>query len=207
MSRAEQDAAVRSTGFVQRAELARDVEDFLLRKRYPHSVARWGAHAVAAGRYNFQGQRRLSELVQRHRRTAQRARARLEADGLIKTYLLLPGQMVPGQRAPVTRYRVIRDTSTLVRRAARHMPKSLPKRTPSAAEPPAAPERVSPAEIIAFASGLGGGSEHQQRKAPPNAAVVTPDELADVERELAELERSKPPASERAPPRGPRAPA
>jgi hypothetical protein len=207
---------VRRSGFIANAEGAHVVQDELLKRGLPHSAAAWAGHAVAVGgRYNFQGNARLSGFMHRSTRTAQRARRLLEELGLIKSFLLLTGDMVPGQRSPVAHPQVVRDVSALQALAisigaarsdmARRRKKASAR--PSVADvpkPATADElqelaaRAAP-EFAAFFHGMAAA-----RRAPPNAPQhVDPREVDEVEREIADLERSRPPASERGPPRAP----
>jgi hypothetical protein len=211
-SREQQAEQHRRTGFVQRSELGHAVVAALLRRGYPHTVALVAGHlAAVASVYNWQGNTRIAELMRRSPRTVQRARARLEADKLIRSRLLLTGDYVAGQRRPVRHPQVVRDVRRLQQLARMawhsHRPNAstLRRKRHAAASPPPAVvvgtggDRVSHAEIIAFAASLA--------KAPPNAATVNVEELEAVERELVELERelveldrSKPAAPERGPP-------
>lgn len=124
-SRAWQRAQQERTGFGASAELGElgHVLVALLRGRgYRLTEARWAAHAAAVPTsFNWQGNPRLAALLQLSTRTAQRARARLEADGLIRSYLLQPGEQLPGQRAPVRRYQVVRDVERLQLAARRRL--------------------------------------------------------------------------------------
>lgn len=89
---------------------------------YRLNEARWAAHAAAVPTgFNWQGNPRLASILQVSTRTAQRARARLEADGLIRSLLLVPGDQLAGQRTPVRRYLVVRDVERLQRAARRRL--------------------------------------------------------------------------------------
>jgi hypothetical protein len=115
-SRERQRELRRSTGFAGDAyERAHNVVWELLQRRLPHIACELGGHLVAAnGDYNFQGNERLAAWMKKSSRTLRRARRILEDAGLIKSYLLMPGEMVPGQRSPVLRPQVVRDVRALV---------------------------------------------------------------------------------------------
>lgn len=219
---------VTRTGFPssqQCAELANAVRDVLRAEGFRPRVCDFGAMLAAVShRYNWQGNRRIAELLGCSRRTAQRLRKVLEAKGWIRSELLLPGDMLEGQRAPVWRPQVVRNVSKLQAAARAKLarlqrrqnpPRKAPprkRRKPSAAEVPstsAPSSAVTAAEIIAFAAGLspapkkparGLQREHSnqvQRRAPESLhpATVTPEELDAWERETAELERGPPDTS------------
>lgn len=114
-ARAEQAERVRWTGFAGSApELGHAVALELRQRGYSAALAAFGGHLCAVGgNWNFQGNPRLAELIGRSVRSAQRYRAQLEADGLLRSYLLEPGDMIDGQRAPVLRPQVVRDVSIL----------------------------------------------------------------------------------------------
>lgn len=61
------------------------------------------------------GQVAIARWMMTSDRTCRRARAALEEAGLITSYLLLPGEMLPGQKRPVKRPQVVRDVSRLHR--------------------------------------------------------------------------------------------
>lgn len=88
----------------------------LLERGYKPAVAAYAGHLASAGRWNFQGNPRLASLCHKSLRSAQRYRALLEADGLLRSFCLEPGDMIEGQRAPVSRPQVVREV--LVRSAA-----------------------------------------------------------------------------------------
>lgn len=124
-SRAWQQAQQERTGFGASSELGElgHVLVAMLRGRgYRLNEARWAAHAAAVPTaFNWQGNPRLAAILTVSTRTAQRARARLEADGLIRSYLLSPGDQLEGQRAPVRRYQVVRDVERLQRAGRRRL--------------------------------------------------------------------------------------
>jgi hypothetical protein len=229
-SRAWQAEQVCRTGFASgHAELGHGVIATLRQNGYHPTVAQIAGHLAAVGTaYNWQGNARVAELVGRSERTIQRARARLEGDGLLTSHILLPGDMIDGQRSPVRRPQVVRDVSRLQRLANVHAArlasarsKQRPgRRRPSAAEvsPPVPTTPMTAAdwqrlgeahpEFAAFhatmAKAAARGAEHQP---PPNAAHVTVEEIDDADRLTAELERElrqreRAPPTERGPPKG-----
>lgn len=109
----------RTTGFSGgHAETGHRVTVALLGRGYTHSIAEYGGHLAAiGGPYNFQGNRRISYWMHRSDRTARRARAALERDGLLTSHLLLPGDRVDGMRAPVVRPHIVRCVAGLHRLA------------------------------------------------------------------------------------------
>lgn len=120
---------------------------FALRKHYrnPTTIALGAHYAAVPGPYNFQGNTRLARWIGVSDRTVRRHRLRLEQDGWIKSYLLLPGDKVLGQKWPVLRPRIVRDTSKLHRlgnartptlRYSQPAPRGSKPRRPSAAEVP-----------------------------------------------------------------------
>jgi hypothetical protein len=113
-----QDEQVRTTGFVAHADVGHAVTHALTSQGYHLTVAAVaGQLAAVATPYNWQGNARIAQLIHRSERTVQRARAVLEAEKLITSHLLLTGDMVEGQRAPVRHPQVIRDVSRLQRLA------------------------------------------------------------------------------------------
>ena len=206
---------VRRTGFVQHAETAHAVVEALLRRGYSRTVATVAGHLAAVGsRYNWQGNRRISELTHWSHRTAQRARAELEAGGFIRSHLLLTGDHVPGQRAPVWHPQVVRDVTRLQRIAAGQLQRSTPphrreapKPRPSVATavPLTADELQELAREVApeFAVFFQGMADAKRRDPPRDApAEIDPREIDECERAIAELEQSRAPTG-RGPPRGP----
>lgn len=122
---------------------------FNLRRHYPGSptTIALGAHyAAVPGPYNFQGNARLARWIGVSERTVRRHRLRLEQDGWIKSYLLLPGDKVLGQKWPVLRPRIVRDASKLHRLGG-----TRPTLRYSPAPPPrgSKPRRASAAEMPA----------------------------------------------------------
>lgn len=155
----------RRSGFPgHEAEAAHLVVWRLRRRGYSHSVAQLAGHLVSpGGDWNFQGNRRLASWIGRSERTVRRARAVLEADGWIRSHLLLPGDKVAGQRAAVVRPHVVRDVGRLQQLA---RIKGFRPATPSRDKRPG--ERAGPAPRS------------------PSAAETTPataDELAELARE------------------------
>lgn len=138
--RREQDERQRRTGYVGSAvETAQRVRSALrLRGRYSLGCQEYGAQLVAHGRqHNFQGQFRLAQLTGVVRRTVQRYRAQLEADGLIVSQLLHAGDMIDGMRAPTSHVQVVRDVSGLLALAS-----AQPKRRET-------PRAIAPTDAIA----------------------------------------------------------
>jgi hypothetical protein len=113
--RQRQRELYRTTGFAGGyAALGHAVTFELNRLGYHPSIASYGGHLCAVGgRYNFQGNRRLSALMRRSLRSAQRYRAQLEADGLIVSGTIEAGDMIDGQDTPARRAHVVRDLSAL----------------------------------------------------------------------------------------------
>jgi hypothetical protein len=114
-SAAAQMERLRLTGFSgPDFETANQVHWALRQLGVPDTAARYGAHLVACGAvYNFQGHKRIGQLMGKSVRAIRRARALLEAEGYITSYLLEPGDIIAGQRMPVRRYQVVRDVRRL----------------------------------------------------------------------------------------------
>lgn len=215
----EQVQRKRASGFPgHAAELGHRVVWRLRRRGYSHTVAQLAGHLVSVGGpWNFQGNRRLGKWIGRCDRTVRRARARLEADGWIRSFLLLPGDKVSGQRAAVVRPQVVRDVSRLERlaaiaglhsdtaRRASHTPPASSPRRSTAAEvppPPPAPEatadelealgRARP-EFARFFAELAAAKRRSVVKPPPNAAnpPPTPTEIDEWDRETERMERAQ----------------
>ena len=179
---------------MQCAEIGHLVTAALLARGYPHSVAIAAGHlAAVATAFNWMGSPRIARLMQRSLRTFQRARALLEKDGWIRTYLLDTGDQLEGQRAPVWHPSFVRDVTRLQQLAQRRRMwlerKTSPARPPprrkrSAAESSHTVETasVSAAEIIAFTAALsqsnGGRPPASQpgpgREPKPDAAPFSP---------------------------------
>lgn len=231
-SREWQREQLRRTGFATpQPELGHAITWALREAGYPLTVAQIGAQLGAVGTpYNFQGNGRISGIVGRHLRTIQRARALLEADGLLRSELLEPGDMLDGMRAPVRRPQVVRDVSALQRLArAREQARtdSPPRRgkatrRPSAADAPRDPSGITNAQPATAAELRALGEAHPEfavffgemaqaaakrgaRPLPPDAAKIEPGEIDAVERDIAERERMLELERERVrgPPRGP----
>lgn len=227
-SRAWQSEQICRTGFATpHAELGHEVIATLRQNGYHPTVAQIAGHLAAVGTaYNWQGNARIAELVGKSERTVQRARARLEDDGLVTSHLLLTGDMIDGQRSPVRHPQVVRDVSRLQRlarvreqqRRQQAQPARRGKRRPSAAEAPEKPAEPMTAadwqqlgdahpEFAAFHATMAAAAARQRpEQQPPNAARITPEEIEAWERETAELERERqrqraPPPTERGPPR------
>lgn len=105
-----------TTGFSgERADIAHSVTWILLGLGHNHTTAQYGGHLVATAlQWNFQGNKRLSFWMKVDARTCRRARRALEDAKLISSHLLLPGEMVPGQRGPVLRPQVVRNVEGLL---------------------------------------------------------------------------------------------
>lgn len=205
----------RTTGFPGgEPEIGHAVRACLRRKGYGHTIADVGAHLAAVGTsWNWQGVTRIARWIGRSLRTVRRARARLEADGLIRSHLLLAGERIPEQQAPVWRPQVVRDVSLLqrlVRTAAggsqRGSPPRESQRKPAAASRPARPSVAEPPppppppEIFEAAAGrvpwladvLGSLAAAARRKPPPPPSAApppTPEEIDAWDCETECLER------------------
>jgi hypothetical protein len=181
---------------------------------YAPAVASYGGHlAAVGGRWNFQGNPRLAALVGRSLRSVQRYRARLEADGLLRSWCLEPGDMIDGQRAPVSRAVVVREVTNLCAPALERLAtrRSPPRRTKGqrrqreraraiVAPPPASPAPLTVEEMLAAAKRPGvatwvaealQGQGRGNPRPPPRAdrAPCSPEELDAIDAELRELER------------------
>lgn len=217
-SRDWQREQMKRTGFATpQAEQGHAIAFALREKGYHPTVAQIGGQlgAVATG-YNFQGNVRIGVIIGRHERTVQRARALLEADGLVVSELLLTGDIMDGMRSPVRHPQVVRDVSALQRLAKareQERQKTPPKprkgkRRPSAADAPPAPA-PAPApmtpdefralgqahpEFAAFYSDMAqAASKRGTPKPPPDAATIEPGEIDSAERDIAERERRRKP--------------
>ncbi|HSE01056.1 MAG TPA: hypothetical protein VLB72_10020 [Burkholderiales bacterium] len=224
-SRAWQADQLRRTGYATpHPELGHAVTFALREAGYSVTFAHIGGQLAAVSTaYNWQGCARIAAIVGRHKRTVQRARARLEADGLLRSELLLTGDMIDGQRSPVRHPQVVRDVSALqrlarARAAARStQPARRGKRRPSAAhapQPSPAPAPMTAAELRAlgeahpeFAAFFGemAAAAAKRQPPPPAAAKIEPGEIDAAERDIAERERQLKLERERVrgPPRGP----
>jgi hypothetical protein len=158
---AEQSERIRRTGFAGgHAELGHAVAFELRARGYSASIAAFGGNLCAVGgTWNFQGNPRLAQLIGRSVRSAQRYRAQLEADGLLRSYCLEPGDMIDGQRAPVLRPQVVRDLSKLRALALARLAQR-PRKSPRQR----AKQNARAAAVVA----------------PPRAAPVTAEQLQDV---------------------------
>ena len=220
-SREWQADQIRRTGFATpQAEVGHAIVLAMRRRGYSVTVAHVAGHLGAvATAYNWQGNTRIAELIGRHKRTVQRARARLEADGFIRSELLLTGDMIDGQRAPVWHPQVVRDVSRLQRLARAREAVREPRkrrRRPSAAEvpKPADEQEMSVEQMRALADAhpefawfWNERAEAARGRTPPNAPkAVPPEVIDDADRAIAEAERElrEKEARERGPPeRGP----
>jgi len=207
-----------TTGFPGHcAEHAHLVVAELLRRGYGHTVAELAGHYVATGgEWNFQGNPRIAGWMHRSERTIRRARARLERDGWIQSFVLLAGEQVEGQRAPVARLRVVRDVSKLQRLARVHAavrephkrsktgrggspPAAAARSTTSAAEPPPAPVSAehldelasrAPAWLRGSIAAIATAKRESMQPKPPRREpppAPTSAELDALERELEQL--------------------
>lgn len=210
--RREQDERRRRTGYVGGAvELAQIVRSALRLRGYSHGAQEYGAHLVAHGRqHNFQGQFRLAQLTGVVRRTVQRYRAQLEADGLIASQLLHAGDMIDGMRAPTSHVQVVRDVSGLLALAQREPKRRAPAQpkplASTAIATPAQPAPVSSEEIARYVrESIAGATTRIPTERPAVAvpagcpATIEPGEIDQWEREWDWLEWRR----EHGPPRPP----
>lgn len=219
-----------TTGFPgHAAECGHLVVAELLRCGYSRTVASLAGHYVATGGdWNFQGNPRLAGWIRVSERTIRRARARLERDGWIQSFVLLAGDQVLGQRAPVARLRVVRDVSKLQRLARSRMavrephkrskegrggsPPAAAARPPSAAEPPPPVTAEQMDELASrvpewlrgsIASIAAAKRQSMQRRPEPRPEPppVPPVELDAIDRELREQDEAL--SARQRPPRPP----
>jgi hypothetical protein len=183
------------------AAIANQVEWELRKLGYSQTVARYGANIVASGgTYNFQGNERLAFWMGLSTRALRRARALLELHGFIKSYLLKPGEIVPGQRLPVRRFHVVRFTGALRNLATiQNTPRTSVRQRTSAsqrssvADVPKPTQEKATAEFLnelarrtpEFAAHL---REIAATGAKPVAEAPTAEELDQLDRELLEIE-------------------
>lgn len=149
-ARIAQQELLKASGFAGgNAELGHRVAYEMRAAGYAETVAQFAGHLCAvAGSYNFQGNWRIAKLMGRSLRTVQRARALLERDGLLHSYLLLPGDMIDGQNSPVLRPQIVREVSVMQRMARTSAPTLTPRRRSrrgQAQTTPAPETRVEPA--------------------------------------------------------------
>lgn len=210
-ARAEQDERWRRTGYVgSDVEAATAVRLELRRRRYSQGAQNYGAQLVSHGNaWNWQGQWRLSELCGMSRRSCQRYRKRMQDDGLIDSYLVRAGDMIDGQRAPVTRTHVVRYVRPLIdaaqprrrreplrRRGEPRQKTKRERRRPPAVLAPLPRKRdsapVEPAEIIRFTASIAptapAASEQPWVSIAPEPAELDDQELDELDRELASLD-------------------
>lgn len=188
---------LRTTGYAGgNAELGHRVSYELRVLGYSETVAQFAGHLCAiAGSWNFQGNWRISKLMRRSLRTIQRCRALLEADGLISSCLLLPGDMVDGQNSPVTRPHIVRDVSPLQRlannrTAQRQQPHKRSKRSTAETPPPAPRQTVSAAQLEQVAAnapdwlapiiGAAAASKRQAEAGGPRSAAEVVASVPDL---------------------------
>jgi len=212
-SREWQREQLRRTGFAtSEAEQGHAVTRTLLELGHSPTDAQIGGQLAAVPTaYNWQGNTRIAAIVGRSKRTVQRARLRLEQAGLIRSELLLTGDRIDGQRAPVRHPQVIRDVSALQRLARVRTEQLSPGRRkrrkggPSAAEMPT-PARTEQATAETFerlakehpelASHFGIMAEQAAkrelaRKPPAVPPAVPPAEIDAWERETARREAER----------------
>jgi hypothetical protein len=152
-SKVRQEDNRASTGFAgERADLGHAVVWELRKRRYSASVAWFAGQLVSCGGiYNFQGNARIAKWGGFSERTAQRARAVLEADKLLTSYVLEAGQQVEGQRSPVRRPQVVRDIRALLgllpRRIREQRPMRRDRKSPGGSAP-LAPTSRAPASTV-----------------------------------------------------------
>jgi hypothetical protein len=185
-SRKRQRELLRQTGFAGGyAELGHAVAYELSRRGYHPSIASYGGHLCAVGgRFNFQGNRRLSALMRRSLRSAQRYRAQLEADGLIASGTLEAGDMIDGHRAPLSRAHVVRELSGLLALAnaptqgrnagAPIPPKPAQPRTPTGPSAAEVPRTVVPMTAADWERVQASAPEWLRTALPSDAAPRTP---------------------------------
>lgn len=218
-SREWQENQRRRTGYcTPQAELGHAITAEMLARGYHPTIAQVaGQLGAVATAYNWQGNARIADNVGRCKRTVQRVRARLEADGLIRSELLLTGDMIDGQRAPVWHPQVVRDVSALQRlaraRDAVRAPHRKSKRRPSAADVPNRPPPTSePAhdamtaadhlalgeahpEFSAFFSDMAtAAAKHGAGKPPPTTIAppeIDPSDIDAVELDIERRERER----------------
>lgn len=182
-ARKRQRELLRTTGFAGGyAEQGHIVRYELARLGYLPSVADYAGHMCSVGgRFNFQGNARLSRLMGRSLRSAQRYRAILEADGLLSSHTLEAGDMIDGQRAPVSRAQVVRDLSGL-QALAIGAPQRKPPHRRNRGTPKSSAAEVPPVEVEArlTAQELEAGIARWMRANPlANAAPRTPRPSSD----------------------------
>jgi len=160
-------------------EDAHEVAWILHQQGYTHSVTQVAAQLVStAPRWNFQGNTRIAFWCKVSTRTVRRARRALEDAGLIKSYLLLPGEQLRGQRTPVHRARVVRDVSGLRGLLPERIRRDRGTRSNGGRRAPASPSATHAAHAT---------TRPKPRPAPrPSAADVpqeplrTPDDFEDL---------------------------
>lgn len=142
----------RCTGFAgEWYELAHTLVDELRKLSRFTDSALWFAGQLVAhgGIWNFEGNRKLSELSGWSERTMQRDRKALEDAGLIKTYRLEPGDRVPGMKRRVRRHTVVRNCSGLLALVSRK--RFTPRRGKKARAATAADRRTTPSKDFGVA--------------------------------------------------------
>lgn len=210
-SREWQREQQKRTGFVTpQAEIGHQVIAKLIAQGYHPTLAIVAGHLAAVGTsFNWMGNARIAELVARSERTVQRARAKLEADGLISSHILLTGDMIDGQRSPVRHPQVVRDVSRLqrlatVREQQRQTAPPRKGKRPSAADMPAPAPAPAPdpadadffrqqaeahPEYAAFFNEMAAAAKKKTIKPPPNAAThITPELIDEWDRRTKEIE-------------------
>lgn len=100
------------------AEIGHIVSFELRLRGLPPRICAFGAHlAAVASIWNYQGNNRIGRWMGYSPRSLRRYRAELEKHKLVRSCLLLRGDQLPGQSAPVRRPQVVRDVSALQRLA------------------------------------------------------------------------------------------
>jgi len=117
LSRAAQLERVKVTGYPCDSAAAHQIEFEFRVIGYTPTEAKVAAHLGSVGRYNFMGNRAIARWIRCSLRAVQRARAKLEAEDWIRSYLLLAGDRVHGQMKPVRHPQVVREVSRMQRLA------------------------------------------------------------------------------------------
>lgn len=209
----------REKGFAgSRTEVAHEVALALRERGYSQREAWYGGQLVAhGGSFNFEGNWRISKWGKFCLRTAQRARLKLELDGLIKSYIVPPGECVPGQKRAVRRWQVVRDVRALLG-LVKHKPRRLtPRRGKStgaaaahvqphthvAAVPttPAQPTGFNLHSVVsAWLAGSRETPKPETKREPSKPVQVDPTEIDQWDQDTERTERGLDPKPSRAPP-------
>lgn len=226
---AEQAERIARTGFAGgEHEVGNAVRFELLERGYKPPVAEYAAQLASVGRWNFQGNPRVASILRRSLRSVQRYRAQLEQDGLLRSFCLEPGDMIDGQRAPVSRPQVVREVlcreAALERLARRPCPRRTRQERQAQRRQNTRARRIvtapapSPAPLTAeqmleaanrpgvetwVALAVAEGQGRSPRRPPPRvdpAPPSSPEELDALDDELRELDRKQREQRERARP-------